>query len=291
MYDRILVAVDGSEPANAAFDHALDVAADCGADVRALYVANTNRDSVTTVGNNVRDALEEEGDEVIEAARERAAARDVSFTGEVVQGEPGDAILSAAEEREADLVALGTSGKGAIRRFLLGSVAEHVVRRADVPVLSVRADEDVRVEYPYDSILVPTDGSEHASRAMERAVELARRHDATVHVLSVVDAMAVGVDSRADLMIDQLEERARDAVEDAGVEAGEAGIDVVTDTVVGSIHREIKSYAEENEVDLLAMGTHGRSGVDRFLLGSVTERMLRTAPAPVLTVRGPDEEE
>jgi len=291
MYDRILVAVDGSEPANAAFDHALDVAADCDAEVRALYVANTNRDSVTTVGNDVRDALEAEGEDVIEGARERAAARDVPFTGEVVQGEPGDAILAAADERAADLVAIGTSGKGAIRRFLLGSVAEHVIRRADVPVLSVRADEDVRVEYPYDSILVPTDGSEHASRAMERAVELARRHDATLHVLSVVDVMAVGVDVRADLMIDQLEESAREAVEDAGAEAGEAGVDVVTDTIVGSIHREIRSYAEENDVDLLTMGTHGRSGVDRFLLGSVTERTLRTAPAPVLTVRGEDEED
>ncbi len=291
MYDRILVAVDGSEPANAAFDHALDVASDCGADVRALYVADTNRDSVTTVGTDVRDALEEEGEDVIESARERAAVRDVPFTGEIVQGEPGDAILSAVEERSADLVALGTSGKGAIRRFLLGSVAEHVIRRADVPVLSVRADEDVRIEHPYDSILVPTDGSEHASRAMKRAVELARRHDATLHVLSVVDVMAVGVDVRADLLIDQLEERAREAVEDAGAEAGEAGVDVVTDTIVGSIPREIRSYAEENEIDLLAMGTHGRRGVDRVLLGSVTERVLRTAPAPVLTVRGEDEEE
>ncbi|WP_256390704.1 universal stress protein [Natronoarchaeum rubrum] len=291
MYDRILVAVDGSEPANAAFDHALDVAADCDAEVRALYVADTNRDSVTTVGTNVRDALEAEGEDVIEGARERAAVRDVDFEGEVVQGEPGESILEAADVRDADLVAMGTSGKGGIRRFLLGSVAEHVVRRAEVPVLTVRADEEVRVEYPYDSILVPTDGSEHASRAMERAVDLARRHDATLHVLSVVDVMAVGVDVRADLMIDQLEERAHEAVEDAGAEAGEAGVDVVTDTIVGSIPREIRSYAEDEEIDLLAMGTHGRRGVDRVLLGSVTERVLRTAPAPVLTVRGRDEGE
>ncbi len=291
MYDRILVAVDGSEPANAAFDHALDVAADCDAEVRALYVADTNRDSVTTVGTNVRDALEAEGEDVIEGARERAAVRDVDFEGEVVQGEPGESILEAADVRDADLVAMGTSGKGGIRRFLLGSVAEHVVRRADVPVLTVRADEEVRVEYPYDSILVPTDGSEHASRAMERAVDLARRHDATLHVLSVVDVMAVGVDVRADLMIDQLEERAHEAVEDAGAEAGEAGVDVVTDTIVGSIPREIRSYAEDEEIDLLAMGTHGRRGVDRVLLGSVTERVLRTSPAPVLTVRGRDEGE
>ncbi|HMB50813.1 MAG TPA: universal stress protein [Natronoarchaeum rubrum] len=291
MYDRILVAVDGSEPANAAFDHALDVAADCDAEVRALYVADTNRDSVTTVGTNVRDALEAEGEDVIEGARERAAVRDVDFEGEVVQGEPGESILEAADVRDADLVAMGTSGKGGIRRFLLCSVAEHVVRRAEVPVLTVRADEEVRVEYPYDSILVPTDGSEHASRAMERAVDLARRHDATLHVLSVVDVMAVGVDVRADLMIDQLEERAHEAVEDAGAEAGEAGVDVVTDTIVGSIPREIRSYAEDEEIDLLAMGTHGRRGVDRVLLGSVTERVLRTAPAPVLTVRGRDEGE
>ncbi|SNZ02840.1 Nucleotide-binding universal stress protein, UspA family [Natronoarchaeum philippinense] len=290
MYDRILVAVDGSEPADAAFEHALDIAADCGATVRALYVADTNRDSVTTVGTNVRDALEAEGEDVIEGARKQAASRGVAFEDEVLQGEPGDTILEAADERDVDLVAMGTRGRGGVRRFLLGSVAEHVVRRAEVPVLTVRADEEVRVEYPYDSVLVPTDGSGHASKALEQGVDLARRHDATLHVLSVVDVMAVGVDVRADIVLDELEDRARDAVEDAGAEAGEAGVDVVTDVITGSIPREIRSYAADNEIDLLSMGTHGRRGVDRVLLGSVTERVLRTAPAPVMTVRSPDEE-
>ncbi|SEO21432.1 Nucleotide-binding universal stress protein, UspA family [Halogranum amylolyticum] len=140
----------------------------------------------------------------------------------------------------------------------------------------------------YSTILVPTDGSETATRAVDYAVDVADTYDATVHALSVVDAGDLGLRTPPDVDVEELRrplrERAQSAV-DAVVRAGEAAdVPVVAAVRVGVVHRTILDYAEENEVDLVVMGTHGRSGLSRALLGSVTEQVVRESSAPVLTV-------
>lgn len=145
----------------------------------------------------------------------------------------------------------------------------------------------------YSTILVPTDGSETAARAVDHAVDLAVTYDATLHALSVVDVSDLGLRTPPDVDIEELRrpvrERAQDAV-DTVVHAGErAGVSVVPVTKVGVTHQVVLDYAEEAGVDLVVMGTHGRSGLPRAILGSVTERVVRSAPVPVLAV-GPDAE-
>ena len=138
----------------------------------------------------------------------------------------------------------------------------------------------------YDSILVPTDGSETAAEAVIHALDLATQYDATLHVLSVVDPRqfsTVGADPSS--VLAAVEEGAREAVEEVGAPATETDVPVETAVRRGSPARTITEYATDNDVDLVVMGTHGRSGLDRYLLGSVTERVVRTAPVPVLTVR------
>lgn len=291
MFDRILVPVDGGDAADAALDHAVDLALDYDAAIDALYVADTNRPSLARIGNQVRDALETEGRDVVDDARTRASERGATVTGEVVQGSPGETILEYAAERDADLIAMGTSGTGGVRRLLSRSVAEHVVRRADAPVLTIRSGDDgpVRAAYPYERILVPTDESAHATAALETAIDVAKRHDAAIHVVSVVDVTGVGSNVQTDAITGQLEENALDAVDEVAATVEAAGLDAVTRVGEGSVHRQIRSYAADNGIDLVAMGRHGRRGTDRRLLGSVTERVLRTAPVPVLTVAGDDD--
>ncbi|MFC4359464.1 universal stress protein [Halobium salinum] len=139
----------------------------------------------------------------------------------------------------------------------------------------------------YDQILVPTDGSEAAEAAFAHAFDLASRYDATVHALYVVDtAMYSSLDARTDLVIDALSEQGEHAV-DAVRDRGEtAGVPVVEDVVRGSPAKAILGYVEQEGIDLVVMGTHGRRGLDRLVLGSVTERVLRSSPAPVMVVQG-----
>ncbi|KPN30622.1 universal stress protein [Halolamina pelagica] len=144
----------------------------------------------------------------------------------------------------------------------------------------------------YDDILVPTDGSPAATTAIEHAVSLAETYDATIHALYVVDASAFSsIESGSELVIDALEEEGQRAVEEVVDAAETAGVEVETHVVSGTAYRRILDYVDSEGVDLVVMGTHGRSGVERFLLGSVTERVVRTADVPVLTIRQKDEEE
>ena len=279
MYEHILVPTDGSEPATVALEYACELAASHDATVSVVTITD---EGDGTVGDRP-------GAEILTAARDRIADADVSADGEVLAGDPRETILAYAGQQGVDSIVMGTRGRRGLGRFVLGSVTEHVVREAEVPVFVVRDDEDVRIGYPPETILVPVDGSDHAARALEVGLALATEHGASVHLLSTVDAKPTGVDIGASPNVDEFAAYARTIVEEAEETATEAGVDDVATLVsFGSAHREIPSYAAENDVDLVVMGTHGRSGVDRFMIGSVTERVLRTAPAPVLTIRGPD---
>jgi nucleotide-binding universal stress UspA family protein len=138
----------------------------------------------------------------------------------------------------------------------------------------------------YDSILVPTDGSEGVDRTLEHAVEMARNHDATIHALYVIDRrFELAADEDRDDLVDRLTDRGERAVAAVAEAAGDAGVDVVTDVREGIPYKAILAYADEADVDVIAMGTHGRTGRDRLAhLGSVTDRVVENATVPVFVV-------
>jgi nucleotide-binding universal stress UspA family protein len=143
----------------------------------------------------------------------------------------------------------------------------------------------------YDAILVPTDGSPAAERAVDHAIELASTFDATVHALYVVDvAMYSSLEAGIDSVVDALEREGQTAVDRVTERCADAGVDAESAVLVGTVHRAIEKYVADNDIDLVVMGTHGRQGIERFLLGSVTERTVRLSDVPVLTVRAGDEE-
>ena len=139
---------------------------------------------------------------------------------------------------------------------------------------------------PYTDILVPTDGSEGAEAAIGPAVDVASTYDARLHALSVIDTMAMGVDVRSGAILEALEESAQSAVETIEEQATQASVSAVETAIEhGNPYRGIRSYVEEHDIDLVVMGTQGRSGIERYLLGSVAEKTVRTSPVPVMTVR------
>ncbi|WP_255196674.1 universal stress protein [Halorarius litoreus] len=132
----------------------------------------------------------------------------------------------------------------------------------------------------YDRILVPIDGTPGSERAVRNALDIASKYDATVYVVSVVDNGPLGRDgARADRV-----ERAEKALEKARREAEDAGVDLQAELLEGKVTAQIMQYVDKHGIDLVVMGTHGRKGFDRFVVGSVSEQVVRNADVPVLTV-------
>jgi nucleotide-binding universal stress UspA family protein len=135
----------------------------------------------------------------------------------------------------------------------------------------------------YKDILLPTDGSEEAEAAINHAKELAEKFGSKIHIIHVVDITQGVGDPAFQSRLDEMKEFGEETAEEAAEQLGD--IDVETHVTVGLPHQEIDEYVEENGIDMVVMGSHGRSGLNRFLLGSVTEKVLRTTSAPVLTVK------
>jgi nucleotide-binding universal stress UspA family protein len=137
----------------------------------------------------------------------------------------------------------------------------------------------------YEEILVPTDGSQTAEAALEHAVDIAGRYGARIHALYVVDTNAyTTLETGTDVVIEALESEGELSVGRVATACEAADVPVTTAVLTGVPWRDIVEYAGQHDVDLVVMGTHGRTGIGRYLLGSVTERVVRECEVPVLTV-------
>jgi len=145
----------------------------------------------------------------------------------------------------------------------------------------------------YNQILIPTDGSEPATAAIEEGIELARQNEATIHALYVVEPIPLGqfsagpgpASSEWGDVVEEQRNEGDAATADVADRASEYDLEVVQAIEHGKPHAQIIEYADEHDIDAVVMGTHGRSGADRLVLGSVTEKVVRKSEVPVLTVR------
>jgi nucleotide-binding universal stress UspA family protein len=198
-------------------------------------------------------------------------------------GVPHEEIVRYADEHRVDLIVMGTHGRRGLAHALLGSVAERVVRNARCPVLTVRQRTPDIVAR---NVLVATDFGVTSDVALEYGRALARLFGARLHLLHVADnyfLRPIAADPRAllastaDQVAAQLTASDRVALRAiAALEVSDSPADAIVD------------YAKNADIDLAVIGTHGRQAFDRFLLGSVAERVVRTAPCPVLTVHHPE---
>jgi len=217
----------------------------------------------------------------------------VSVEARLLDGRVESEILREAEEWPADLIVIGTHGRSGFDRFVLGSVAEKVLRKAECPVLTVPpiGPPAIDAAAPFQSILCAVDFSSVAQQAINAAVELANRFGSTLIVLHVFD-WAFG-DEHTDRMpaaIIELGQRLQEQVgrqlheRVAGLRAERPPVELV---VLGRPAREILHVARERAADLIVMGIAGRGAVDLALMGSIANHVVRQSPCPVLTVRAP----
>ena len=285
MYDSILVPTDGSPAAVAAAEGAVSLARRFDATVHAVHVVEFR--NVRSTDEQLVADLRRFGENIVGEVAELAAEAGVEATTSVLEtrGEPHRTIIEAATEGEADCIVMGTHGRTGLARVALGSVAERTLRESPVPVVTVSEDADFAPEF--ERVLVPTDGSDGARAAAEHAVELAAASDAALDVVSVLDANAVGYELASTTIRDALEERGRRSVQQVLELAADTDLQVETAVLQGTVARSIVEYADEHDADCIVIGTHGRTGAERVLLGSVAERVVRLASVPVIGVKAP----
>lgn len=298
---HILVPVDGSESAAKAITLALRLAREHGAELlfcHAVDYAGIASETAMAAGVDLAGTfavLDEGAKEVLAEAGARARAAGVRYSAYKLEGRSAPAISSFAVERQADAIVMGTRGLGGLPHLLLGSTAEGILRSATVPVFVVHADSRVaalEAKPGFERITVAVDDSEPADAAAAFAAELALPSSSRMTFVDVVDSDALyehvsryggygAVETQQ-----EWENEAKHLVDVAQRRAKEAGVRA-TEAVVafGDPAENLLSCASSSNADLLAIGTHGRRGLRRLMLGSVAEAVVRKSKVPVVVIR------
>lgn len=142
------------------------------------------------------------------------------------------------------------------------------------------------VDQMYQNILVPTDGSDRADLALDHAIAIASAFDGTIHAMSIDDGAG---SAKRDQLRSDSEELAEEATEDAARKAEANDVPVTISVQSGSVEQGITRYAEDTNIDLIIMGTHGRTGLKDIILTSVAEETVKKSPVPVMTVQLPED--
>jgi nucleotide-binding universal stress UspA family protein len=285
---RILWPTDFSTGAARAFPHAAALASWHDAELHVLNVkedgASADEDrSFPIPHDTLQDLLAPEGD-----PPQHVDLGALTIAQEQREDEsPPNAIVSYADNRDIDVIVAGTHGRRGLQRLLIGSVAEEVLRTASCPVLTVRGDEERAAGGSVRNILVPVDFSEASMEALRHAKELALTYGAQITLLHAVEEVvypsAYGIEPTnmpGPQVIDRVEQN---LAELARTELGYEH--VVVEANVGYAPSTILDYANGHDIDLVVIATHGRTGLERMLLGSVAERVVRRSPAPVFVVK------
>lgn len=207
-------------------------------------------------------------------------------TSRLLHGVPWDQIVQATRDDPAiDLIVMGTHGRSGVARVLLGSVAEQVIRHAPCSVLAARAPGGLQ---PFRKVLCPIDFSDDSRRALERAAELAAPGGAGITLLHVIEpAITFSNLPMADNNLQSVDRRAtHELARWASELESKVSVPVTAEIRIGRPGVQTLGVLDADPTfDLVVMGSHGRTGIRRVLLGSVAEQVLRHAACPVLVVR------
>ena len=291
--NRVLFPTDFSKAAEHALQHALEIAKRFEARITILHVRTLFADDPSHPEFQMLDQGKYE-DYVGEQLRVMTKAVEPFHRVDTVVKRnlsAASAILEFVTDHNVDMVVMGTHGRSALSRFFLGSVAEKVVRHASCPVMTVRSGKDnYRGQAQYKKILATFDFSEISKKAVVRSHEFASAYEAELEVLYVVEqVIPPPLDEiwQASVIreLPEVLTSARQSLETSLGKEGLQGLNlqVRVGDADGKAEGEIVKYAQDEEFDLVVMGTHGLSGLDHALLGSTTERVVRTATCPVLT--------
>lgn len=291
---RILVPTDLTAIADVAIEVSLDLARRTGAGIDVLTVLGPiEGDAYSPVQYSPEASVrQEDAEDLIKQELEQLTARHnthgVQISATTRKGRPLSTIVARAEQFDADLIVLGTHDRGRLQHFLIGSAAEEIVRRAPCSTLVVH-EQDFRPAEHLKRILVPIDLSNFSLGLVQYAHYLAKLYDARIDLLHVIEPTPL-LDTLAGAMtirdvVPDMKRRVTTEIEKLleHFESGEITHDV--HVVEGRAASQILAEASRQRSSMIVVGKQGRSAIERFLVGSVTERVVRHAPCQVLVAR------
>lgn len=282
-YRKILVAVDGSESSKNAFVQACKVARENGSWLTVITTIPLYQDQfeVLSTKEKVSKALREEGERMLSEIKHIADKENAFINKKLEEGSPVETIVDVAEEGNFDLIVMGRRGKSQIEKTLVGSVTARVIGNSQRDVLVVPRDASLG----WGNILLATDGSKHSRFATEKTIDLAKSYGGKITAVSIVDVTDEFYSEAPDA-VDELVKKAKGFVSDVREKAASQGIQVEALVREGETYKVITDLSKNSGADIIVMGSHGRTGVRRLLMGSVTEKVIGYASCPVLVVKG-----
>jgi len=282
VYRRLLVPLDGSELAEQALPYVLKISR--GFDSEAVLL------TICPPGDPLKHVLVE----YLEKKAEGLRASNVEVRTLCIEGEPASSILDFALGNQVDLILISTHGKGGLSRWALGSIATKVVQRSHTPVFLVRSSERAETAVKLEKILATLDGSQFAEAILPHAEAFARAMGGEVVLLQVIEPVKVPqltmsedwAKAEKDLA-DKLQREAERYLNRRKTLLEEKRIKVTTKLLQDRPAEAILRYASESDVDLIALTTHGFSGITKWAYGSVASRVVEASTKPVLLVRPP----
>jgi len=292
MYRSILVPLDGSAFGEHALPFALSLARRAQAQ---LHLAHVHVPPTPILADTSDVELRATKRMYLEGLVRRIEARwNVPITTMLLDGPVAQTLHKYAMASEAELIVMTTHGRGALSRFWLGSIADTLIRQVSVPLLLIRPQEqplDLEHEPSVEHILIPLDGSALAEQMLTHATALGRLIQAEYTLLQAIEPVSIGygtelygvvVDTQG---MEQLRTQAQEYLDRLAVRLRADSLRVQTAAVIERAATAILNYAHEHVVDLIALETHGRSGLARWLVGGVADKVVRGATVPVLLHR------
>jgi nucleotide-binding universal stress UspA family protein len=283
-FKKILLAYDGSDASRNALDQAVVLLrASEGAELVIVVVMHPPEAGMEMIGmSEALGRLEEAAGRIAEDAAVLAEKAGLTYRAVTRKGSPYLEITGLAEEEDADLIVTGRRGVTGLERVLMGSVTSRVIGRTTRDVLVIPRGGRMA----FDAVIAATDGSKLADNALERALGFSVDYNvASLTAVSVVDmnaeimALSPGAVEKLTGHYEKTLEKAIARSEAAGMEAGKS-------IIVGEVSDGIVRAARESGANMIFMGTHGRTGMVKFFMGSVTEKVIGLSPVPVYVARG-----
>ena len=286
--ERLLLATDGSEFSEGAIREAIRMARRCSSKLTIISVIETNPE-FESMAPSVLEKREKEVRSHLEAVQARAKKEGVACEITLHEGEDSyKYIVDEAVKQKSSMIIMGRRGKKGFRRLVMGSTTSWTIGHAPCSILVVPRAAQVE----FKSIVVATDGSPHSAAAASEAIGIAKRNSARLTVIAVVpadiamptdiDFAAIQREKLADQEMQAAEKNAR-AVKEA---AQQAGVDAQAFVMSGKPADAIMEIAKDKVADLVVVGSHGRTGLDRLLMGSVAERVIVLSSCAVLVAKG-----
>jgi nucleotide-binding universal stress UspA family protein len=286
--EKILLSTDGSEYSEGAIREAIKLAKKCSSRLSVISVIETNPE-LETLAPQVVEKAERAAREHLEAVKARARKEGVDCEIVVHEGEDSyKYIVDEAVKSKSTMIVMGRRGRTGLTRLMMGSVTARVIGYAPCTVLVVPK----AAQFECRNILIATDGSKYGDAAAAEAISMAKQCGSRLTVLSVVPSESI---SPMDIVASQMQ---RELIAEQELQAAERNVKKVKDAaekegvkadglVLGGKPSEaIIQAAKEKNADLIVLGSHGRTGVEKLLMGSVAERVIVLSSSAVLVVKG-----